>query len=74
MRIKSNKFWVESKDKNGKEQIVGHGKDEETGEIYYQFLSRTHANKLMRDEKKISPQYKYRVVREVRELFRTEWE
>lgn len=74
MQIRSNLFWVEAKDENAKETIVGHGKDEETGEIYYQFFSRAKANKLLKDEKKVSPQYKYRVVREVREIFRTAWE
>lgn len=74
MRIKSNTFWVESKDKKGKEQIIAHSKDAETGELYHLFLSRTKANKLLKDEKKVSPQYKYRVIREVREIFMTQWE
>ncbi len=74
IRNKSNRFWVESKDNSGTERIVAHGQDEETGEMYYQFLSRTQANKLIKDEKKIKPEYKYRVVREVTEWFKTNWE
>lgn len=74
MQIRVNYFWVESKDKKGKEMTVAHSKDEETGETYYKFLSRSKANKFLKEEKKVSPEYKYRVVREVREIFRTAWE
>ncbi len=44
-------------------QIVGHSQDEETKEIYYKFLDRKKAVKLMEDEKKVSPEYKYRIVK-----------
>lgn len=74
MRLRVNHFWVESKDKEGKEQIVCHGKDEETGEMYHLFLTRSAASKLVAAEKKVSPEYQYRIVREVKEMFRTEWE
>lgn len=74
MRIKSNVFWVESKDSKDNIQTICHGKDEETGEMYYKFLSRVQANKFLKDEQKAKPKYKYRVVREVREIFQTQWE
>jgi len=74
MRLKSTTFWVESKDEKGKEQIVGHSQDQKTGEIYFLHLTKASANKLLKAEKKISPEYKYRVVREIKEMFRTEWE
>lgn len=69
MTLKSNTFWVESKDKNGKVQIVGHSQNKKTGEIYHLFPSRASANKLLKDEQRVSPEYKYRVVREVKQIF-----
>lgn len=73
MNLKSNTFWVESKDKNGKVQIVGHSQDKKTGEIYHLHVSRSSANKLLKAEQKVSPEYRYRVVREVKQLFAPEF-
>lgn len=72
--MKLNRFWVESRDDTGIERIVAHGKDEKTGEAYYEFLTRASANKLLKEEQKASPNYKYRVVRKVVQIFKTNWE
>jgi hypothetical protein len=72
--MKSNKFWVECREPGGKEYIVCHSKDDETGELYHLFLTRAKASKLLEAEKKLTPHNKYRVVREVRQMFQTKWE
>jgi len=56
-------YFLQSKLKDGQPEIVGHSKDEETGEIYYKFLDRKKAVKLMEAEKKVSPEYEYRIVK-----------
>lgn len=73
MKLRVTHFWVESKDEAGNETIVGHGQDTETKEIYYLFLNRAKANKLIKDEKKISPEYKYRIVKETKVLEKERW-
>lgn len=56
-------YFLQSKLGDAQPQIVGHSQDEETGEIYHKFLDRKKAVKLMEDEKKVSPEYKYRIVK-----------
>lgn len=56
-------YFLQSKLGDAPPQIVGHSEDEETKEIYYKFLDRKKAVKLMEDEKKVSPRYKYRIVK-----------
>ena len=56
-------YFLQSKLGDAAPQIVGHSQDEETKEIYYKFLDRKKAVKLMEDEKKVSPEYKYRIVK-----------
>lgn len=57
-------YYLQSKKGDEQPKIVGHSKDEETGEVYYKFLDRKKAVKLMEDEKKVSPEYQYRIVKE----------
>jgi hypothetical protein len=57
-------YYVQSQLNDETPQVVGHSQDEETKEIYYKFLDRKKANKLIEDERKVSPEYKYRVVKE----------
>lgn len=73
-KIKIIKYWVQSKDEHGKEENVCHSKDDETGELYYQFLDRAKANKLIWAERKASPEYKYRVVKETKILELEPWD
>lgn len=62
MKHTSSYYYVESLvEKSIK--TIGHSADEETGEIYYKFLDRKKANNLLRDEKKLVPEFKYRVVK-----------
>ncbi len=57
-------YFLQSKKGDERPKIVGHSQDKKTKEIYHQFLDRKKAIKLMEDEKKISPEYKYRIVKE----------
>jgi hypothetical protein len=56
-------YFLQSKLGEALPQTVGHSEDEKTKEIYYKFLDRKKALKLMEDEKKINPEYKFRVVK-----------
>lgn len=69
-----NYFYVQIFVEGGMPEIIHHSQDEETGEFYYKFLSRAEANKLLKAEKKINPNNKYRVVRLRESYFATEWE
>ncbi len=71
---KFNHFWVQVEVPGGLPLIVPHGKDEETGEDYFEFLSRAKANKHLKEQKKANPDKRYRVVREVKQMFATDWE
>ena len=64
MKHSSSTYFVQSKDENGKLGIVGHSQDEETGEIYFKFLDKKKATKLLEEEKKSAPQLKYRIIKE----------
>ena len=63
MKHTNTHYFLQSKLGDAEPQIVGHSQDEETDEVYYKFLERKKALKLMEDEKKISPEYKYRIVK-----------
>ena len=56
-------YFLQSELAGAKPQIVGHSKNEQTGEIYYKFLDRKKVVKLMEDEKNVSPEYRYRIVK-----------
>jgi len=71
---KQSYFWVQSMKEGHLPEIVPHSKDDETGEDYYQFLSRAKANKHLKEVKKGDPNRKYRVVRQVVQYFSTNWE
>jgi hypothetical protein len=62
MKHSSTVYWIEA-DKNGKRAIIGHSQDKKTGEIYHEFLNRKEAVKLMDEERKVSPEYKYRLIK-----------
>ena len=66
-------YFVQSLLGGSRPQIVGHSQDDETGEIYHKFLDRKKALKLIEDEKKVSPEYKYRVVKETTTYDEGEW-
>lgn len=66
-------YFLQSKLNDERPQIVGHSKDEETGEIYHKFLDRKKALKLMEDERKVSPEYKYRIVKETTTYDESAW-
>lgn len=69
-----NYFFVQKFVEGKEPAIVIHSSDEETGEDYYQLLSRSEANKLLREQKKANPETKYRVVRLRESYFTTDWE
>lgn len=56
-------YYLQSKLGDGLPKIVGHSQDKKTKEIYHKFLDRKKAVKLMEDEKKVSPEYKYRIMK-----------
>jgi hypothetical protein len=64
MKHSSTVYWIESIDKKGKESVVGHSQDDKTKEVYYKFLDRKKALKLIDDERKVSPEYRYRLVKQ----------
>ena len=66
-------YYLQSKLGDELPKIVGHSQDEETNEIYYKFLDRKKAVKLMEDEKKVSPEYKYRIVKETTTYYESDW-
>lgn len=66
-------YFVQSKLGDGQPQIVGHSQDEETNEVYYKFLDRKKAVKLMDAEKTVSPEYKYRIVKETTIYEESSW-
>lgn len=69
-------YYVQSKKANGNDnpQVVAHSKDAETGELYYKFIDKKKANKLLSDEKKISPEYQYRVIKEITTYEESVWQ
>ena len=74
MKHSTTYYFIQSVIEGNAPEIVGHGKDEETGEIFYKFLDKKKAKDLIVAEKKISPQYKYRLVKEVSNFDFGEWE
>jgi len=63
MRNTSTHYFAQSQLGHNPPEIVGHSQDEETKEIYYKFLERKKAVKLIADERKLDPERKYRVVK-----------
>ena len=63
MKHSFNYYFLQSKLEDSQPKIVCHSENKETKEIYYKFLDRKKAVKLMEDEKKVSPQYKYRIIK-----------
>lgn len=57
-------YYVQSRDANNNLGIVGHSEDEETKEVYYKFMDKAKARKLMDEERKVSPEKMYRIVKE----------
>lgn len=66
-------YFVQSL-KDGKIETLAHGKDEETGELYCEFLDKKKAMGLLEAEKKVSPEYKYRIVKETKTYKLGSWE
>lgn len=56
-------YYVQSKSENNDVATLGHSQDDETGEVYYKFISKAKAHKLAQEEKKIKPDLKYRIVK-----------
>lgn len=55
-------YFVQAK-KNDEVEILAHGKDKETGELWTDFFDKKKARELLEAEKKISPEYQYRIVK-----------
>jgi len=64
MKHSSTFYFVQAKLGDKFPEIIGHSKDEETGEVYYKFLDKKKAKQLLENEKKVSPEYQYRIVKE----------
>lgn len=69
----STYYYIQSMIDGKEPEIIGHSKNKETGEVYYKMLSRKQALNLMKDERKVSPEYKYRVVKETQSFSEGEW-
>ncbi len=67
-------YYIQSKEGIEAPSIVGHSSDEETGEVYYKFLDRAKAKKLLSDEKKSIPTKQYRLVKLTQTYETTDWE
>ncbi len=63
MKHSHTHYYVRAND-NGNNFIVAHGEDEETKEKFYKFLDKKKAQKLIDDEKEITPHVKYAIVKE----------
>jgi hypothetical protein len=63
MKNTSTHYFVQSQLGDNPTEIVGHSQDKKTKEIYYKFLERKKAVKLIEDERKLDPKRKYRVVK-----------
>ena len=74
MKHSSTYYFVQSKAENEDAKIVGHSTDDETGEVYYKFIDRSKATKLLKDEKKVAPELKYRIVKQTESLETSSWE
>jgi len=74
MTYTSSFYYVESQDSKGQTRTVGHSKDKKTKEIYYKFLDRAKANKLLKDEKEAAPKLKCRVVKVTTTVTRDKWQ
>ena len=66
-------YFIQSQKDGGKPEIVGHSQDKKTKEIYYKFMDRKKAISLMNDEKFVSPEYKYRLVKETHTFDEGAW-
>lgn len=64
MKHSHTHYFVQSKLGDKQPQIVGHSQDKKTKKVYFKFMDRKKANKLIEDERKVSPEYKYRLVKE----------
>lgn len=67
-------YFVQSKLGDAEPQIIAHSQDEETLEVYYKFLDRKKAVKLIENERKVSPEYKYRIVKCIETFQESTWE
>lgn len=74
LKISSVNYYVQSKKGEESVRIVGHSTDETTGEVYFKFLHRKEANKLLKEGKKVEPEYKYRVIKETTIYEAGEWQ
>ncbi len=64
MKICSTYYFVQALEtENSAPKIVAHTTDEKTGELYYKFMDKKKAVKLMNDERKVNPEFKFRVVK-----------
>lgn len=64
---------IDTKNEDNQPAIVGHTKDEETGEIYYKFMSKKSAERLMKEEIATAPEFSYRIVKLVNTFEATAW-
>jgi hypothetical protein len=67
-------YYIQSKKEGEMPKIVGHSQDKKTKEIYYKFLDKKKANKLLEDEREVSPEYQYRIVKETITYEESNWQ
>lgn len=67
-------YYVESKSENDNPKIVGHSQDKKTKQIYYKFIDKSKAKKLLKDEKEVEPKLKYRIVKIIQRVEIGAWQ
>lgn len=58
---------------DGKVDIVGHSENDETKEVYYKFLDKKKAIKLIEEERKLNPEYNYRLIKHTQITEESNW-
>ena len=73
MKYSFTYYFVQLKIEKEDPIIICHSKDEETGGLYHKFLNKKEAVKLKKNEKKLSPEKQYRIVKCVENFHFDEW-
>lgn len=71
--LKLTSYYIESKDEDGKLEILAFKKIEETGELIYKFSERKKAMAFLAKEKKQLPDFSYRIAKETIEVSKGFW-
>lgn len=67
-------YFVQAKEEDKNPFIVCHSKDEETGELYHEFLDKKKANSLLEAEKKLTPTNKFRIIKRTEIFEEGDWQ